>query len=405
MVIRQEYLNKLISWKDENVIKVVTGIRRCGKSTLLQQYQSYLKDNGIADEQIISLNFEELENESLLDYRALYDYIKEKLNKDKPTYIFLDEVQNVPCFEKAIDSLYVKKNTDIYITGSNSYLLSGELATLLTGRYVEISMLPLSFREFYQLSGTDKDTSFSQYIKYGGFPYLAQMEKDDEKTNTYIEGIYNTVVIKDIEQRQMCREQNGNLRKITDISLLKTIAKYLSSVIGNLVSVKSVTDYLVSNGRKISANTVNDYMQALEEAYIFYPVSRFDIVGKEVLKSNKKWYVVDLGIRNHILPRGRYDLGFSIENVVYFELLRRGYRVNIGKFNNAEIDFIAQKNDEIIYFQVTADMTSESTFNREINPLKIINDNYEKIILTLDKFSAGNYNGIKVINLIEWLLK
>lgn len=405
MVIRQEYLNKLISWKDENVIKVVTGIRRCGKSTLLQQYQSYLKDNGIADEQIISLNFEELENESLLDYRALYDYIKEKLNKDKPTYIFLDEVQNVPCFEKAIDSLYVKKNTDIYITGSNSYLLSGELATLLTGRYVEISMLPLSFREFYQLSGTDKDTSFSQYIKYGGFPYLAQMEKDDEKTNTYIEGIYNTVVIKDIEQRQMRREQNGNLRKITDISLLKTIAKYLSSVIGNLVSVKSVTDYLVSNGRKISANTVNDYMQALEEAYIFYPVSRFDIVGKEVLKSNKKWYVVDLGIRNHILPRRRYDLGFSIENVVYFELLRRGYRVNIGKFNNAEIDFIAQKNDEIIYFQVTADMTSESTFNREINPLKIINDNYEKIILTLDKFSAGNYNGIKVINLIEWLLK
>lgn len=405
MVIRQEYLNKLISWKDEKVIKVVTGIRRCGKSTLLQQYQSYLKDNGIADEQIISLNFEELENESLLDYRALYDYIKEKLNKDKPTYIFLDEVQNVPCFEKAIDSLYVKKNTDIYITGSNSYLLSGELATLLTGRYVEISMLPLSFREFYQLSGTDKDTSFSQYIKYGGFPYLAQMEKDDEKTNTYIEGIYNTVVIKDIEQRQMRREQNGNLRKITDISLLKTIAKYLSSVIGNLVSVKSVTDYLVSNGRKISANTVNDYMQALEEAYIFYPVSRFDIVGKEVLKSNKKWYVVDLGIRNHILPRRRYDLGFSIENVVYFELLRRGYRVNIGKFNNAEIDFIAQKNDEIIYFQVTADMTSESTFNREINPLKIINDNYEKIILTLDKFSAGNYNGIKVINLIEWLLK
>lgn len=405
MVIRQEYLNKLISWKDENVIKVVTGIRRCGKSTLLQQYQSYLKDNGIADEQIISLNFEELENESLLDYRALYNYIKEKLNKDKPTYIFLDEVQNVPCFEKAIDSLYVKKNTDIYITGSNSYLLSGELATLLTGRYVEISMLPLSFREFYQLSGTDKDTSFSQYIKYGGFPYLAQMEKDDEKTNTYIEGIYNTVVIKDIEQRQMRREQNGNLRKITDISLLKTIAKYLSSVIGNLVSVKSVTDYLVSNGRKISANTVNDYMQALEEAYIFYPVSRFDIVGKEVLKSNKKWYVVDLGIRNHILPRRRYDLGFSIENVVYFELLRRGYRVNIGKFNNAEIDFIAQKNDEIIYFQVTADMTSESTFNREINPLKIINDNYEKIILTLDKFSAGNYNGIKVINLIEWLLK
>lgn len=405
MVIRQEYLNKLISWKDEKVIKVVTGIRRCGKSTLLEQYQSYLKENGVADEQIISLNFEELENEALLDYRALYSYIKERLTENKMTYIFLDEIQNVTFFEKAIDSLYVKENTDIYITGSNSYLLSGELTTLLTGRYVEISMLPLSFKEFYQLSNADKDNAFSQYIKYGGFPYLTKMEKDDEKTNTYIEGIYNTVVIKDIEERQKRREQNGNIRKITDISLLKTIAKYLSSVVGSLVSVKSVTDYLVSNGRKISANTVNDYMQALEEAYIFYPSSRFDIVGKEVLKSNRKWYIVDLGIRNHILPRIRYDLGFSIENVVFFELLRRGYRVNVGKFNQGEIDFVAQKNDEIIYFQVTADMTNESTFNREIHPLKSINDNYEKIVLTLDKFTVGNYEGIKVINLIEWLLK
>ena len=404
MVLRQEYLEKLISWKDEKVIKVVTGIRRCGKSTLLEQYQSYLKNNGICDKQIISLNFEELENEALLDYKALYNYITERLSENKMTYIFLDEIQNVASFEKAIDSLYVKENTDIYITGSNSYLLSGELATLLTGRYIEISMLPLSFKEYCQLSNADKDTQFARYIKYGGFPYLASMEKIEEKADSYIEGIYNTVVIKDIEDRQKHRAQNGGAKKITDISLLKTIAKYLSSVVGNLISIKSVTDYLVSNGKKISANTVNDYMEALNEAYIFYPCSRFDIVGKEVLKSNKKWYIVDLGIRNHILPRIHYDLGFSIENVVFFELLRRGYRVSVGKYRYGEVDFVAQKNDELFYFQVTADMTNESTFNREIDPLIKINDNYEKTILTLDKFTPGNYNGIKVVNLIDWLL-
>lgn len=405
MVKRKEYLNKLIEWKDEQVIKVVTGIRRCGKSTLLMQYQDYLRENGAADEQIISLNFEELENEDLLDYKALYSYIKERLCKDKMTYIFLDEIQNVASFEKAIDSLYVKDNTDVYITGSNSYLLSGKLATLLTGRYVEISMLPLSFAEYKELSNESEENAFSEYMRYGGMPYIASMSKTEEKVNTYIEGIYNTVVVKDIEDRQKRRETDPDKRKINDIALHKTIAKYLSSVVGSLVSVKSVTDYLSSNGRRVSPNTVDDYMDALAESYIFYPAERFDIVGKEILKSNKKWYIVDLGLRNHILPRRNYDLGFSIENIVYFELLRKGYKVNIGKYANSEVDFVAQKNGVLTYFQVTADMTNESTFDREMTPLKNIKDNYEKIVLTLDKFSVGNYEGIKVVNLIDWLLK
>lgn len=403
MVKRKEYLNKLIEWKDEQVIKVVTGIRRCGKSTLLLQYQDYLREIGVLDEQIISLNFEELENEDLLDYKVLYSYIKEKLCKDKMTYIFLDEIQNVSSFEKAIDSLYVKDNTDVYITGSNSYLLSGELATLLTGRYVEISMLPLSFAEYKELSNESEENAFSEYMRYGGMPYVASMSKTEEKVNTYIEGIYNTVVVKDIEDRQKRRETDPDKRKINDIALLKTIAKYLSSVVGSPVSVKSVTDYLTSNGRRVSPNTVDDYMDALAESYIFYPAERFDIVGKEILKSNKKWYIVDLGLRNHILPRKNYDLGFSIENIVYFELLRRGYKVNIGKYANNEIDFVAQKNGVLTYFQVTADMTNQSTFEREMMPLKNIKDNYEKNVLTLDKFSVGNYEGIKVINLIDWL--
>lgn len=403
MIKRKEYLNRLIEWKDEQVIKVVTGIRRCGKSTLLLQYQDYLRENGVLDEQIISLNFEELENEDLLDYKTLYSYIKERLCKDKMTYIFLDEIQNVELFEKAIDSLYVKNNTDVYITGSNSYLLSGELATLLTGRYVEISMLPLSFAEYKELAKKSTDDAFSEYMRYGGMPYVASMSKTEEKVNTYIEGIYNTVVVKDIEDRQKRREKDPDKRKINDVALLKTIAKYLSSVVGSPVSVKSVTDYLTSNGRRISPNTVDDYMDALAESYIFYPADRFDIVGKEILKSNKKWYIVDLGIRNYILPRKNYDLGFSIENIVYFELLRRGYKVNIGKYANSEVDFVAQKNGVLTYFQVTADMTNESTFEREMTPLENIKDNYEKIVLTLDKFSVGNYEGIKVINLIDWL--
>lgn len=404
MVQRKEYLEKLIGWKDDDVIKVVTGIRRCGKSTLLMQYQDYLKSIGIEENQIIAVNFEELEYEELCDYKKLYAYIKDRLVADKITYIFLDEIQKVPSFEKVVDSLYVKPNIDIYITGSNAYMLSGDLATLLTGRYVEISMLPLSFSEYMELSDKDKESAFADYIKYGGLPFVATMDKTNDKVDTYLEGIYNTVIVKDIEDRQKRQESNSDKRKINDIPLLKTIAKYLSSVIGSPVSLRGITNYLVSSGRKISANTVSNYVNALIESFIFYPAERFDIVGKQLLQANKKYYMVDLGIRNHILPRKYYDLGFSVENIVFFELLRRGCKVTIGKYQENEVDFVAEKRGELTYIQVTADMVSESTFDREMKPLYAIQDNYEKIVLTLDKLTVGNYDGIKVVNVIDWLL-
>uniref|UniRef100_UPI003AB3E6EC ATP-binding protein n=1 Tax=Phascolarctobacterium succinatutens TaxID=626940 RepID=UPI003AB3E6EC len=340
MVERKEYLEQLWEWKDEHIIKVVTGIRRCGKSVLLEQFKDRLHLAGVEAEQIISINFEDLEFEELLDYKVLYRYIKERLCSDKMTYIFLDEIQNVPDFPKVVDSLYVKNNTDVYITGSNSYLLSSELATLLSGRYVEISMLPLSFREYVTVTGRPQEDAFSEYMQTGGLPYVAVMNRTDEKVNQYLEGIYNTVIVKDIEERQARKEKDAGKRKITDIALLKTIARYLASVIGSPISMKSVTDYLISSGRKISPNTVSDYVEALTESFVFYPAERFDIVGKQLLKANKKLYMVDLGLRNHILPRTRYDLGFSIENIVYFELLRRGYKVNIGNFGSTEVDFV-----------------------------------------------------------------
>ena len=287
MVERVEYLEQLKQWKDEQVIKVVTGIRRCGKSTLLNQYQQWLKASDIPDAQIISVNFEELEHEDLLDYKKLYTYIKERLVDGKLTYIFLDEIQKVPSFEKVVDSLYVKPDVDIYITGSNAYMLSGDLATLLTGRYVEIKMLPLSFREFLSASNMEPDKGFAEYMKTGGLPYLAVMDRTPEKVETYLEGIYNTVIVRDIEDRQARREADPSKRKITDIALLKIIAKYLASVVGSPVSIRSITGYLTSNGRKVSANTVSDYVEALAESFIFYPVERFDIVGKQLLKANK----------------------------------------------------------------------------------------------------------------------
>lgn len=405
MVERKEYLQQLLSWKDEQVIKVVTGIRRCGKSTLLKQFQEHLIQSGISEEQIISINFEELEYEHLLDYKLLYQYVRKRLCDGHMTYIFLDEVQKVASFEKVVDSLYVKENTDIYITGSNAYMLSGDLATLLTGRYVELSMLPLSFKEYLQVTGISAEQAFAEYMKSGGLPYVAVMDRTDEKVDTYLEGIYNTVVVRDIEDRQSRKEIAAGKRKITDLALLKMIARYLASVIGSPVSIKSITDYLISSGRKVSPNTVSDYVEALTESFIFYPVERFDIVGKQLLKVNKKMYMVDLGLRNHILPRKQYDLGFSIENIVFFELLRRSHKVTIGKNGQLEVDFVAQKQGILTYYQVTADMTAQETFEREMRPLQNIHDNYEKLVLTMDRFSEGNYNGIKVMHVLDWLLQ
>lgn len=405
MVERKEYLEHLIQWKDEQVIKVVTGIRRCGKSTLLLQYQEWLKASGVSDEQIVTINFEELEYEELQDYKKLYAYLKDRLCKGKMTYIFLDEIQKVSAFEKVVDSLYVKPQVDLYVTGSNAYMLSGDLATLLTGRYVEIKMLPLSFYEFLEVTGSGQEQGFSEYMRDGGLPYVAVMDRTPEKVDTYLEGIYNTVIVKDIEDRQARKESDTDKRKINDILLLKTIAKYLASIVGNPVSIRSITDYFISNGRKISPNTVSDYVEALTESFIFYPAERFDIIGKQLLKANRKMYIVDLGLRNHILPRRQYDLGFSLENIVYFELLRRGYRVMIGKIGSTEVDFVAEKQGTYTYFQVTADMTAQETFEREMKPLRRIRDNYEKIVLTGDRLTLGNYDGIQVKYLPDWLLE
>ena len=405
MVERKEYLDQLWAWKDEQQIKVVTGIRRCGKSVLLEQYQQKLLAEGVAPEQIISINFENLDYEPLKDYMELYRYLKERLCTDKMTYIFLDEVQEVPSFEKVVDSLSIKDQVDIYITGSNAYMLSSELATLLSGRYTEIKMLPFSFREYIAQTGLPKEEAFAEFMKTGGIPYVAAMNRTDEKVDQYLEGIYNTVIVKDIEQRQLRKEKEGNTRKITDIALLKNIARYLASVIGSPVSMKSITNYLTSSGRKISQNTVSDYVDALKESFIFYSVERFDIVSKQLLKINNKLYMVDMGIRNHILPRKRYDLGFAIENIVFLELMRRGYKINIGKYGTTEVDFVVQKEGVLTYYQITADMTAEETFEREMRPLRSIPDNYEKVVLTLDRFSLGNYDGIKVVNVIDWLLE
>ncbi|MDO4178767.1 MAG: ATP-binding protein [Phascolarctobacterium sp.] len=404
MLERTNYIEQLWTWKDEQVIKVITGIRRSGKSTLLKQYQDRLISNGIKKEQIVYINFEEIENEHLLDYHTLHDYLKSFLGNDKMTYIFLDEIQKVPDFEKTVDSIYVKPNVDIYITGSNSYFLSSDLATLLSGRYIEIPILPFSFAEYVQLNPSkDKNELFAEYLEYGGFPYLASMEKTPVKADVYLEGIYNTVIVHDIEERARLNKQYDK-RKINDIILLKTIARYLVSVIGSQVSTKKIADYLKSNLRAISPNTVNDYIEALAEAFVFYKAERYDIAGKQLLKQNSKWYVVDIGLRNHILPKQHYDLGFTLENIVYLELLRRNYRLNVGKFNATEIDFVAEKNGIFEYYQVTADMTAEATFTREITPLQSLKDNYDKIVLTLDRFSLGNYNGVKVVNIIDWLL-
>lgn len=358
------------------------------------QFQDYLKADGVEESQIIAVNFEELEYEELLDYKKLYAYLKERIDPEKKNYIFLDEIQRVLSYEKVVDSLYIKDYADIYLTGSNSYMLSGDLATLLTGRYVEIKMLPLSFREFCEFTGMSSDSAFAEYIKVGGLPYVAAMDRRIEKADTYLEGIYNTVIVRDIEERQSRKDSDAGKRKINDIALLKSIAKYLASVIGSPVSIKSVTDYLISSGRKVSPNTVDDYIDALTEAFVFYEAERFDIVGKELLRTNRKYYMVDLGLRNHVFAKRRYDLGFTVENVVYFELLRRGYKVNIGKVGTTEVDFVASKNGEFQYIQVTADMTAEETFEREMRSLRLIKDNYEKMILTLDRYSVGNYEGI-----------
>lgn len=405
MIEREAYLDELSRWKDERVIKVITGLRRCGKSTLLFQFQQKLLENGVSPDQIISINFEDLQYEELNGYQALHQHIVNRLDPERMNYIFLDEIQMVSDFQKAVDSLYIRDDTDLYLTGSNAWLLSGELATLLSGRYIEINMLPLSFREYYSAKGSgNPDTQFAEYIRYGSLPYVTMMDHPSEKADIYLEGIYNTIIVKDIELRQQRRESDPNKRRVTDITLLRNIARFLANSVGNPVSVKSIADYITSTGRKISQSTVSDYVDALIEPFVFYPAERFDVIGKQLLKQNRKLYIVDLGLRRHLVPRRNYDLGFSVENIVYLELLRRGFEVNIGKVGSAEVDFVSRKGEQLHYYQVTASLVDESTFSREIAPLKAISDNYPKTILTLDRFTLGNYEGINVVNVVDWLL-
>lgn len=393
MINREEYLNKLINWKDKDLIKVTTGIRRCGKSSLYEIYIEYLKENGIDDNHIISINLESPDYE-FANYKELYNFIKEKMTDDKMYYIFLDEVQNLPEFQKAVDGLYIKKNTDVYITGSNAYLLSGELATLLSGRYIEIKMLPLSFKEYKEYLNEDGDEKlYLKYINNSSFPYALKLHSESD-IDTYLDSIYNTIIIKDIATR----------KKMTDIALLRSLTEFLFSSLGNIMSVKKIADTLVSNGRKISVHTVETYLESLTESYIFNKVSRYDIKGKQYLETGEKYYATDVTMRYALLGRKYMDLGHILENIVYLELLRRGYKVYVGKVGENEVDFVAENKEGRCYYQVAYTTREESTLARELDSLQKINDHYPKFILTMDLDPIVDYDGIRKINVLDWLL-
>lgn len=397
MIQRQEYLDKLIAFKDKQLIKVISGIRRCGKSTLFLLFQQYLLNNGVKEEQIISLNFEDPNNYNLLNYMDLYKYISSKINPKKKFYVFLDEIQNVENFEKAVDGLFIKENVDVYITGSNAYFLSGELATLLSGRYVEIKMLPLSFNEYLsaQSDKTDIERKFSKYLTNGGFPYVLKLDDDKRIIIDYLQGIYNTIILKDIVQR----------KKISDVAILESVVKFLFDNIGNNTSAKKISDTLTSSNRKTSSPTVENYLQALSDSFIIYKANRFDITGKQLLKTSEKYYVADLGLKQLLLATQKQNIGHNIENVVYLELLRRGYQVYVGKMDSYEVDFVAINNENIEYYQVAQTVMAEETLERELNSLNKIKDHNPKFLLTMDNVPTISHNGIKQINLIDWLLK
>ena len=393
MINREEYLNKLINWKDKDLIKVTTGIRRCGKSSLYEIYINYLKETGIDDNHIISINFESPEHD-FTNYKELYNFIIKKMTDNKMYYIFLDEIQNVPEFQKAVDGLYIKKNTDVYITGSNAYLLSGELATLLSGRYIEIKMLPLSFKEYKEYLNEDGDEKlYLKYINNSSFPYALKLQNESD-VDTYLDSIYNTIIIKDIATR----------KKMTDTALLRSLTEFLFSSIGNIMSVKKIADTLVSNGRKISVHTVETYLESLTESYIFNKVSRYDIKGKQYLETGEKYYATDVTMRYALLGRKFMDLGHILENIVYLELLRRGYKVYVGKVGENEVDFVAENKEGRCYYQVAYTTREETTLTRELDSLQKINDHYPKFILTMDLDPIVDYDGIRKINVLDWLL-
>jgi predicted AAA+ superfamily ATPase len=407
MIQREDGLARLVSWREKQLIKVVTGVRRCGKSTLLALYADHLRSTGVREQQIVTINLEDPEHGELREYRSLYAYIQARLCPSLYTYIFIDEVQQCAGFERAVDGLFVQKNTDIYITGSNAYMLSGELATLLSGRYVEIPLLPLSFKEYLETVADPEPPNLrnhlADYLSYGSFPYITALNKDGRSIKTYIDGIYNTILIKDVAKREGIR----------DISMLEQIVKFLASSIGSPVSTKKITDTIISGGRRISVNTVEQYLRALTDSYIFYRADRYDIKGKQHLKTLGKYFIVDTGIRSLLLASSSADLGHLLENIVYFELRRRSLRVSIGKLGEQEVDFVAHGasgladglgGGELAYYQVAATLLDPAVLERELSPLRKIQDNYPKFLLTLDDIpKTANYDGIRQINLIDWL--
>ena len=396
MIKRTEYLEELKRWKDKDLIKVITGIRRCGKSTLFELFINYLKENNVNEKQIIHINLEDADYD-FKNYKELYNYISKKLDSEKQYYVFLDEVQNVSEFQKAVDSLYIKKNVDVYITGSNAYLLSGELATLLSGRYVEIKMLPLSFKEYIS-AFNDKNYQqlFLNYMKNGGMPgNISILKSNPNDIDKYLDGIFSTIVYKDIMARN----------KISDKLLLESVLKFIFDSIGSPVSAKKISDTLTSKGISTSNHTVENYIVAFLESFLIYKAERFDVKGKNILARDYKYYAVDTGLRSFLLgKKADSDMGHILENIVYLELLRRGYKVYVGKVDNLEVDFVAENRDGLNYFQVALSVRDEKVLARELRSLEKTGDHYPKVLLTLDMDLETDYNGITKMNVIDWLL-
>ena len=397
---RDLYLNQLIQFKDKKLIKVITGLRRSGKSTLLSLFENHLITSGVDRNHIIRMNFESFEFDEITNYKELHAYINKRiLDPNKRHYILLDEVQQVSSWERVINSFFVDANVDIFITGSNAYLLSSELSTLLSGRYVEIKMQPLSFKEYLEFLDSDKEMSlpekFNQYLEYGGLPTIVELLDNPDTIGPFLEGIYNTVLMKDVIER------NG----VRDAALLESILKFIAANIGSIVSTKKISDYLTSSGRKTTSDTIDNYLKMLENAFIIYKANRYDLKGKMFLKTLEKYYIVDIGIRNRVIGLRNTDYGHVLENIVYLELLRRGYEVSIGKIGSLEVDFVASKPNEKIYYQVSATIMDEKTRERELRPLESISDNYPKYILTMDQTVFNDYSGIRVKNIIDFLLE
>lgn len=397
---RQGYLNWLIKWKDQQIIKVVTGVRRCGKSTLFAIYQDYLLQRGVSPDQILTINFEDLDFEELTDYKKLYQYMKQRMIPDRMNYIFLDEIQHVDGYEKAVDSLFLRENCDIYLTGSNGYLLSGELATLLTGRYVELSMLPLSFQEF--CAGLEGDPTplagkFERYIRSGSFPYVLRYGYGEQEAREYMNGIYHTILLNDIVKRL----------RVGDVNMLEAITRFLMHNIGNRTSPAVISGTMTSQRMKIDPKTVDRYIRGLTDSLLFYEARRYNIKGKKLLSSVNKYYICDVAMRSLQVRNQESDIGHILENIIYLELRRRYPEVYIGQLGaDGEVDFVAFQNGMPAYYQVAQTTLDEQVLKRELAPLRQISDNYPKYLLTLDEvFGELDYDGIQKRNALKWLLE